>query len=257
MLDGGSLLVALAVQFTLVSLVFMRALQRSGRQRRERPLRRPAAQIQTTPQPFDGPLPRGLDDLAAQRAILQSEIAQIRSDQAQEEAAFRSRRSEVLLQLHEYQRRALELAAAEPALLDRVEALRHEVEHLDRRRPELAEEIRASTRMSMILRERLALARRELRELRRDRERMHECLQRDTEHLNDLARRRALLYAETEELSMLARTLQQAGGGLPLLSQLTESVFDEGARHYPVRLRTTRLRPSLALRSRSVAADLT
>jgi DNA repair exonuclease SbcCD ATPase subunit len=263
MLSTGFLEMVFVVQLVLVSLVFMRALRRT---------RSPRMHSQTRGVP---PLPRNietgepstalrragadrssatqgallqheLDELEAQRASLLDELAAIRSEQVAEESAFRARSREVLLQLHEHQRANNELATREAELEHRVAALRTEVDHLDRRRPEFAAEIRASTRVSTILRERIVLARRELDELQQDRDRVRERLNADTRRLNDLSRRRALLQAETEELALLARTLQRSIGGSPLLSQLTDSE--------PCSCTTQKARTLVAAARRPVAA---
>lgn len=229
----GVLDVVFFLQFSLVSLIFLRAFTRSrvpspDRSQRLTPL--PAPRRST---PRGGKLDDEHDDLLAASSALQSELEaqrrqlaseaeSARSARTKEEAAFRARRREVVLDLHEHRRVAAELIAAEPALRGRVEALRTELEHLDRRRPELAVEILASTRTSRILHDRVTHASRELDELRKDSERVRERLESDTERLVDLARRRALLRAETEELAALARSLQQATDSPQLLGMVTD-----------------------------------
>lgn len=234
----GVLDVVFVVQFLLVSLIFLRAFTRSrvpgpDRSQRLTPLLAPPRSTPRRSTPRGGKHDDGNDDLLAAASALQSELEaqrrqlaseaeSARSARTNEEAAFRARRREVLLDLHEHRRVANELKAAEPALRGRIEALRTELEHLDRRRPELTVEIHASTRTSRILRERVMHANRELTELRKDSERVRERLEADTERLVDLARRRALLRAETEELAALARTLQEATDTPQLLGMVTD-----------------------------------
>jgi len=220
-MDSGVLQVILVTQLTLVSLFFLRALRRSAQ------LSRPVATPQATPKPRSDADDRsvGAEELArleAERDGLLSTLERLRAVQTKEEDAFRARRREVLLDLHEHRRVSNELSAIEPELRSRVDSLRTEVEHLERRLPELAAEVRASTRSSIALRGRVAAARLELEGLRRDHDRVRERLGADKERLGDLARRRALLRAETEELAALARSLQRVTGGTRLLSQVTD-----------------------------------
>jgi chromosome segregation ATPase len=231
--------VVLVVQLSLVSLLFLSALRRSARQHPTRPLplERPAHRPRAEEPATDT---ETLEQLEEQRAQLLAELARIRSDQTKEEVAFRARRREVMLELHEDRRIANELNAAEPELRNRVESLRAEVEHLERRRPELAAEIQASTRSSTLLRGRIADARRELDEMRRDRDRLCERLEADKQRLSDLAKRRALLHAETEELAALARSLQPAAGVRRLLSQVTDGELRDAAELQRRTLRSSR-----------------
>jgi len=234
-MDSGTLEIVLAIQTTFVTLLFLRALRRSARLSRESagrhrsPSTAPRSSARPTSprrRPSDGEDRSALEDevtrLEEQRAALLAALDRIRAAQVKEEAEFRARRTEVLLDLHERRRVANELAGIEPDLYSRIASLRAEVEHLERRRPELAAEIRASTASSLVLRGRLATARHELAGLRRDRERVRQRLHTEGRRLRDLAHRRALLEAETEELATLARTLERATGGTGLLSRLTD-----------------------------------
>jgi chromosome segregation ATPase len=163
-----------------------------------------------------------LADLEMQRSRLLSDLERLRAAHTREEADFRARRREVTIELHERRRISNELATAEPQLRERVAALRTGVEHLERRQPELSAEIDASKRSSNVLRERVVIARRELEELHKDRERVGTRLETELQRLRDLTCRRELLLAETEELAMLARRLQGVDGRTHLLSQVTD-----------------------------------
>jgi hypothetical protein len=226
--------VALAVQVAFVSVLLLHALRRSVAQSRSKTSpappssrRRPPHTARTTGV-ADRSAAHGsteaaeLADLELQRSRLLSDLERLRAAHTREEADFRARRREVTLELHERRRISTELAAAEPQLRDRVAALRTEVEHLERRRPELSAEIDASKRSSNVLRERVVIARRELEELRKDRERVGTRLETELQRLRDLVCRRDLLLAETEELAMLARHLQGVDGRTHLLSQVTD-----------------------------------
>ena len=225
--------VALAVQVAFVS-VLLHALRRSVAQFRSNANSAPTSSRRRPPHPArtadvaDRSAAHGsteaaeLADLEMQRSRLLSDLERLRAAHTREEADFRARRREVTLELHERRRISTELATAEPQLRDRVAALRTEVEHLERRQPELSAEISASTRSSFVVRERLGIARRELEELHKDRERVGTRLETELQRLRDLACRRELLLAETEELAMLARHLQGVDARTHLLSQVTD-----------------------------------
>lgn len=238
---GGALMfgsefiqVALAVQVAFVSVLLLHALRRSVAQSRSRTSPAPTSSRRRPSNPArtadvadrsaaHGSTEAGeLADLEMQRSRLLSDLERLRAANTREEADFRARRREVTLELHERRRISTELATAEPQLRDRVAALRTEVEHLERRRPELSAEIDASNRSSNVLRERVVIARRELEELHKDRERVGTRLETELQRLRDLACRRELLLAETEELAMLARHLQGVDGRTHLLSQVTD-----------------------------------
>jgi chaperonin cofactor prefoldin len=244
---SGPLQVVLLLQLTIVSVVFLRALQRSALLSREIPRpqapRRSGRPTRLSPSEVAdrAAMAEELAALDAQRVAIATDLDRLRAAHTKEEAAFRARRREVMLDLHEQRRVCNELRAVEPELRSRVDALRADVEHLQRRRPALAAELRASVRSSRLLQGRLETARSELEALRRDRDRIHERLDEDKERLRDLARRRAVLRAETEELAALARTLQPAAGGPHLLARLTDG-----------ELRESRIRP---FGERSFAAD--
>jgi len=233
-------------QFTVVCIVLLRAFVRAG-QRRDQP---GAPALATLPGDHPTSRPRTADDgrpatapelveLEAERRRLLTDIEQARTTQAREEAEFRARRRAVMVALHRDRQAALELTAAEPALRERVDALRTEVEHLERRHPELTEEIRASIEASTVVRGRLEQARDELAMLHRDRARLCARLDEERARLRDLANRRALLEAETEALTSLARVHQEAVGEPRLLSLVTDGDFrDDPERPGPERSRT-------------------
>ena len=226
--------VALAVQVAFVSVLLLHALRRSVAQSRSKTSpaptssrRRPSKPARTTDvadrsAAHASTEAEELADLEMQRSRLLSDLERLRAAHTREEADFRARRREVTLELHERRRISTELATAEPQLRDRVAALRTEVEHLERRQPELSAEIDASKRSSNVLRERVMIARHGLEELHKDRERVGTRLETELQRLRDLACRRELLLAETEELAMLARHLQGVDARTHLLSQVTD-----------------------------------
>jgi len=234
-MDSGTLQLALVLQTTFVAMLFLSALRRSARLTREPadPHRSPSTATRSTARPTSGRrdpsddadrsvLADEVARLEDQRAALLADIDRIRVAQVKEETEFRARRREVLLDLHERRRVATELAAIEPDLLIRIAALRAEVEHLERRLPELADEIRATTASSLVLRERIVTARHALAGLRREQEWARRRLRADGRRLRDLAHRRALLEAETEELATFARALEQVTGDTGLLTRITD-----------------------------------
>lgn len=230
MTTSDFLQVVLAVQLMVVTALFLSALRRSATQSRRPasdPVPRaglalhPTAQRQTDA--IEQPAwAEGLVHLEEQRSRLLAELTRMRASQVEEERVFRARRREVVLDLHEHRRIATALTAAEPELRARIAELHAEVEHLERRQPELEAEIRASTRSSIVLHGRVGVARRELDELQKDRARIASRVDEEMQRLRDLARRRVLLLAETEELATIARGLQRVNGGTRLLSQLTD-----------------------------------
>jgi chromosome segregation ATPase len=216
---GGSLQVVFLVQLVLVSLVLVRAVLRT---RTMRPTRR-----RTVPRTGEGrsvrsrrPADRPVQDeqselledvarLVAERDRLEQKLAQLHDQQTREEASFRERERAALLALNAYRRATRELVAAEPLLSERIDVLRVEVAHLEQRRDALREEVAASTKASLALRERIAHGRPELDVLRRERDQLRRRLIGDGQRLRDLAHRRALLRAETEELAAELELLQQ------------------------------------------------
>jgi hypothetical protein len=231
----GSFALVLVVQIAVVSAVLLRALVMAHGQPREpgRPgaphgdpaLARSRGPAGMQASPTTAEVARAaaqLADLEAERSRLMTRLEHERSARSKEEVEFRARRREVALAVHRHRQAALELAAEEPDLREKVLTLRAEVEHLERRRPELADEIRASDLTSRVVHERITLARDELADLQRDHARIRCLLDEELQRLRDLVRRRALLQAETEALVASARAHQDAVDGSPLLSLVTD-----------------------------------
>jgi hypothetical protein len=167
-------------------------------------------------------LEEGAARLTAECERLTRELDLLRVAHAEEVADFRARRRTALLEMLEYRRVAAELGAEEPHLRDRVARLNADVDHLERRRTPLAAEIDASIRTSTALREQTAFTRRELASLRRDRERVERRIRSEGQRLQDFARRRELLRAETEELAALLYLLQQLADQPRSLTRLSD-----------------------------------
>ena len=161
-------------------------------------------------------------ELEAELARLAGDLAQLRAAHAEEEAHFRMRRREALLEMQDYRRITSGLSAEEPQLRSRVEQLRADLGHLEHRRSALAAEIAASVETSKVLRDRTLLAQRELASLCLDRERVARRIRSDGERLRDLARRRAVLRAETQELNALLEMLQRLADQPESLTALTD-----------------------------------
>lgn len=155
-------------------------------------------------------------------ASLAHALAQLRAAHAEEESHFRMRRREALLEMQDHRRITAGLCAEEPQLRSRVEQLRSDLEHLEHRRTALAAEIAASVETSKALRDRTLLAQRELASVRLDRERVGRRIRSDGERLRDLARRRAVLRAETQELNALLEMLQRLADQPESLTLLTD-----------------------------------
>jgi len=150
-----------------------------------------------------------IEALQARYDELTSLLAHQRAVQEREDAAFRMRRREIALKIREHRRIADELAAVLPELEQKVQRLRAESEHLQRRRGALAAEVKASAYVSGSLRQRSTSVRREIAELQLRRDRLRLQLIERSDELRDLARRRAVIEAETGELDALLTLLQQ------------------------------------------------
>ncbi len=230
----------------LVSVFLLHALARADRLRRTRepgpsgaPARgelrghsteQPQAEHRRHETEHEGP--RSLDGLAeleAERSRIAAALEIERAARTREEAEFRARRREVMLALHRDRRESMTLHASESALRERVASLRTEVDHLERRLPELKAQLRASTEASTLLDERLTQARRDLHGLRLEHQRVCSRLDAEIERLGDLRRRRALLEAETEELTTLARMHEEATEEPRLLALITDGELRRSA----------------------------
>jgi len=171
-----------------------------------------------------------LASLEAERQRLTAALSNLRAAHIEEEASFRARRREALLELHEHRRLTAELVAVEPDLPHRVADLRLEVEHLEDRRGALGSEVRASVRTSAALRDRAAHVQREIASLRLDRDRLGQRLHTDSERLRDLAHRRTVLEAESSELTALLEMLQQLADQPQSLTYLSDGEFRSESR---------------------------
>jgi len=237
-MDSQIVQIAFVVQFAVVSAVLLSALIRAQRSRpapadgslaglagAQLRLRRPVRG-----RPATGSMSAVVTEtdeaelaaLRAERAALQGQIDRIRAAQAEEELSFRARRREALLELYDHRQRSTELSKELPPLEDLACRLRAEVEHLEHRRTALLAEVSASGRTSVVLRERAANVRREIASLRIDRDRLGQRLHRDGERLRDLARRRAVLQAESEELMALLDLLQRLADQPESLTHLSD-----------------------------------
>jgi outer membrane murein-binding lipoprotein Lpp len=233
--------VTFVVQLALITVYLLLALVRAQRLRRD-----------ATPPSDHSPQPVGLqwsspegvtrvtngvgdNDIAEARALkadcdrLARSLEKMRAEHAAEEEHFRARRREALLEMHEHRRITAELGEIEPKLQERVDGLRAQVEHLEHRRVALAAEVSASLRTSAALRDRAILAQRELASLRLDRERVGRRIRSDGQRLRDLARRRAVLRAETEELAALLELLQKLADQPRTLTFLSDGELREAA----------------------------
>jgi chromosome segregation ATPase len=160
--------------------------------------------------------------LAEERDRIARELELLRAEHAQEESHFRRRRREVLLEMHEYRRITTGLRAEEPHLQEHVQSLRAEVDHLEHRCVSLAAEVDASIAKSAALHERIGTSKRLLDSRHLDRERVERRIGIETAFLRDLARRRAVLRAETDELMALLDLLQQLSGQPATLTSLSD-----------------------------------
>lgn len=219
--------IAFAVQLTLVGLFLLRAVARSLRLRRSTPTR---AASHSSGGPSHHPSHHeasASDDAAGAQAA--EELAALRRMHAEAEASFSSRRRAALLEMRDHQRRTVDLAAEERDLLEHVTELRTEVRHFEQRHVALTAEIRAALESSELLRDRTAIARRQLEKVQAARARVRARFIGDTERLRDLVRRRALLRAETEELSELLELLQKLVGEPITLTGLSDGELRERA----------------------------
>jgi predicted RNase H-like nuclease (RuvC/YqgF family) len=231
---SGVVQMAFIVQLVLVTGFFLRAGLRT---RRIRPSAVPTAIVTATPPRarIDGPSvvaePKQarIERLAEECARLTRDLELLRAARAAEEASFRARRLEALMEMQEHRRVSAVLGAEEPQLQGRVKELRAEVEHLEHRRSALAAEIAASAQTSSALRDRTALAQRELTSLHLDRERVGRRIRSDGQRLRDLTLRRELVRAETEELAALLELLQQLSGQPGTLTSLSDGEIRGGS----------------------------
>jgi len=240
--------VALVAQSVIVTLFLLSAMLRTRRLRQQQG---PSSSVQGRARSGSRPIHDGHPPVAPAAAPISSvdvasleenaarltaecerltrQLDLIRVAHAEEEADFRARRRAALLEMLEYRRVAAELGAEEPHLRDRVAPLSADVDHLEHRRTALAAEIDASTRTSTAVRERAAFAKRELASLRRDRERVERRIRSGIQRLQDLARRRELLRAETEELTALLDLLQQLADQPRSLTRLSDGELRDGS----------------------------
>jgi chromosome segregation ATPase len=232
----GVVLVTFVAQLLLVSAFLLLAVRRArtsrtstlpGRARVEpHPLRAARRGVRPDRDATIDSRVRGAHDelalLAEERERLVRELELLRAEHAKEESHFRRRRREVLLEMHEHRRITTGLRAEELPLREHVRNLRAEVDHLEHRSVSLAEEVAASIEKSAALRQRIIVSQRELTSRRLDRERVERRIRSAAEHLRDLARRRALLRAETEELAALLELLQQLSGQPETLTALSD-----------------------------------
>jgi len=225
------------VQLLFVTGFFLLAALRTRRTRR-------SAVLEPTPTPIptratraariDGPPvatepeEARLERLVEECARLTRELELQRAAHADEEVSFRTRRREALMEMQEHRRVSAALAAEEPQLQGRVKELRAEVEHLEHRRSALTDEIAASAQTSSALRDRTALAQRELASLHLDRQRVGRRIRSDGQRLRDLSLRRDLVRAETEELAALLDLLQQLSGQPETLTSLSDGELRGG-----------------------------
>jgi hypothetical protein len=233
--------VVFIAQSVLVTLFLLSAMLRTSRLRRQQGSSSPAhsrARSGSRPIPDGHPstapaaapsspvdvasLEEDAARLTAECERLARQLDLLRIAHADEEADFRARRRAALLEMLEFRQVAAELGAEEPHLRDRVARLNADVDHLGQRRTALAAEIDASTRTSTALRERNAFAKHELASLRSDRERVERRIRGGVQRLQDFARRRELLRAETEELSALLDLLQQLADQPRSLTRLSD-----------------------------------
>lgn len=232
----GVVLVTFVAQLLLVSAFLLLAVRRArtsrtstlpGRARVEpHPLRAARRGVRPGRDATIDSCVRGAHDelalLADERDRLEREAELLRAEHAREESHFRRRRREVLLEMHEQRRITTALRAEELPLREHVRNLRAEVDHLEHRSVSLAEEVAASIEKSAALRQRIIVSQRELASRRLDRERVERRIRSAAELLRDLARRRALLRAETEELAALLELLQQLSGQTQTLTSLSD-----------------------------------
>ena len=245
-MDPGAVQATFVGQLLLVSVFFLSALLRAHRARTRSPAahsseserrasvrRRTSAgerSVTTGSEALAGP---HLDEarsaaLAEECERLAVKLAGLRAAHAQEEAEFRARRRAALLEMLEHRRVSADLCAEEPQLREHVQRLREEVEHLEHRRVQLASEVEASLEKSAALRVRVVHAKQELATRRLDRERLERRLQSEAEQLRDLAHRRALARAETEELSALLASLQVLTDQTGTLTALSDGELRDG-----------------------------
>ncbi len=247
----GYLQIAFVAQIVFISAFFLHAVIRSGRTRRVQnsragrastpkipdrsmPLSRaPASTLQASSDGAVDGRGDGADDVSARVAAteelreeqlrLTAALEQLRAEQAKEGEALRLQRRDIALQIREHRRRKDALLLALPGLEHRVQSLRVEEEHLERRRDALRSEVDASIRTSGELRQRAAYVRREIADLDRDRERLRRCLVEKSDALRDLVRRRAVIQAESDELTALLSMLQQLADQPRTLTSLSDA----------------------------------
>jgi predicted nucleic acid-binding Zn-ribbon protein len=233
MMVQGAVHATFVVQLALVTAFFLLAAVRTRRIRRSgvsevTPTVMPRRARSDGPSVPDEPEEARLERLAEERERLTRDLERLRAAHADEEASFRTRRREALLEMQEYRRISAALGAELPGLQDRMKELRAEVEHLEHRRSALADEIVASAQTSSALRDRTALAQRELASLHVDRERVARRIRSDGQRLRDLSQRRELVRAENEELSALLDLLQQLSGQPGTLTSLSDGELRGG-----------------------------
>jgi len=214
--DEGLLRLALIVQFTLVALWLLRALLQTRTMRpsgRTSTGRTVPAGVARRWSPADRRAHdehlEALASLVAERERLERRLALMRDEHAREEAIHRERQRAELHDLIAHRRARMELTAAEPELVARIDDLRSEVAHLARRRDALRAEVAASIKSSQALRERIVRGRPELETLRREHERLRRSLASDRDRLRDLAQRRGVLRAESDALAAELDLLQR------------------------------------------------
>jgi hypothetical protein len=230
---SGLVQTTFVVQLVAVTVFFLLAAARSRRLGRAH-FPAPSRPVPASgPEQTIGPDTAALERLEQECARLTQSLDLLRAAHAEEEAGLRVRRRAALLEMHEHRRITAELRAEEPKLQGRVQELRAEVEHLEHRRTALAAEISASTRTSVALRDRAVLAQRELASLRLDRERVGRRIRSDGQRLRDLARRRSVLRAETEELAALLELLQRLADQPTTLTFLSDGELRTGPTRRP------------------------